>query len=163
MISIIIPTLNRCDLLKKTIESILKHNKNYELYELIVVDNGSSDATKNIFEDIKLANKEAKLNYFYDDIPGLLTGRHRGAKEAKGVAASWRTGGCVGVTGGGSMPFKIGDIVKLKSGGPKMTVVEMKEKGDGVEALLCVWFAGSDFSKPEAYVFVAAGLMPCSA
>ncbi len=84
MISIIIPTLNRCDLLKKTIDSILKHNKNYELYELIVIDNGSSDATKNIFEDIKHENKDAKMNYFFDDIPGLLTGRHRGVKESKG-------------------------------------------------------------------------------
>ncbi len=40
-----------------------------------------------------------------------------------------------------SMPdFKEGDIVKLKSGGPDMTVTNPKSLGDQV---VCKWFAGS--------------------
>ncbi|SFD66926.1 Glycosyltransferase, GT2 family [Paenibacillus catalpae] len=41
--SIIIPTYNALPLLRETIDSIRKHTK--ELYELIVVDNGSTDGT----------------------------------------------------------------------------------------------------------------------
>ncbi len=84
MISIIIPTFNRCELLKNSIESILKHNSNFSLYEIIVVDNGSKDETKNVVENIQKSNTKLPLHYFYDEIPGLLTGRHRGYKEAKG-------------------------------------------------------------------------------
>jgi glycosyltransferase involved in cell wall biosynthesis len=84
MISIIIPTFNRCELLKNTIESILKHNSNFALYEIIAVDNGSTDETKNVVEEIQKRKPELTLKYFYDEIPGLLTGRHRGYKEAKG-------------------------------------------------------------------------------
>jgi glucosyl-dolichyl phosphate glucuronosyltransferase len=84
MISIIIPTFNRFELLKNSIESILKHNSNFALYEILVVDNGSKDRTKNAVEDIQKSNPKLPLHYFYDEIPGLLTGRHRGYKEAKG-------------------------------------------------------------------------------
>ncbi|PKL39391.1 MAG: DUF2158 domain-containing protein [Candidatus Riflebacteria bacterium HGW-Riflebacteria-1] len=40
--------------------------------------------------------------------------------------------------------FAIGDIVKLKSGGPDMTVKECitKNGSDKIEALKCQWFAG---------------------
>lgn len=40
--------------------------------------------------------------------------------------------------------FKIGDVVKLKSGGPEMTVIEIKEN-----EMRTVWFAGA--KKQEAY------------
>jgi glycosyltransferase involved in cell wall biosynthesis len=49
-----------------------------------VVDNGSTDETKKVVEEIQKSNTELNLNYIYDDIPGLLTGRHRGYREAKG-------------------------------------------------------------------------------
>ena len=35
--------------------------------------------------------------------------------------------------------FKIGDIVQLKSGGPKMTVTNHGSKGE----IYCSWFGGS--------------------
>jgi len=35
--------------------------------------------------------------------------------------------------------FKIGDVVKLKSGGLRMTVVSIREQFDGVE-IECEWF-----------------------
>jgi uncharacterized protein YodC (DUF2158 family) len=41
--------------------------------------------------------------------------------------------------------FKVGDIVQLKSGGPKMTVVEIAEDRYGVGdiKIWCTWFAGA--------------------
>ena len=44
LISIIIPTYNRCQSLIKTINSLLK-NENAE-YEIIIVDDGSTDNTR---------------------------------------------------------------------------------------------------------------------
>jgi uncharacterized protein YodC (DUF2158 family) len=40
--------------------------------------------------------------------------------------------------------FKTGDIVQLKSGGPKMTVSEVSELTGDVH---CQWFAGSKLSR----------------
>lgn len=82
-VSIIIPTLNRANLLKKTIYSIVNQNLDYALYEIIVVDNGSIDQTKDIVQGFIEDYSELKLSYIFDNKPGLLTGRHRGAKVAK--------------------------------------------------------------------------------
>ncbi|MGM5483025.1 MAG: glycosyltransferase [Nanobdellota archaeon] len=50
IISIIIPTYNRCDILKETLNSFLYlKNKKFEFeYEIILVDNNSSDDTKSV-------------------------------------------------------------------------------------------------------------------
>lgn len=39
------------------------------------------------------------------------------------------------------MSFKIGDVVRLKSGGPAMTVTGVPSNGSGV--LTCIWFVGT--------------------
>ena len=39
--------------------------------------------------------------------------------------------------------FKEGEIVQLKSGGPKMTVKSVSAMGRKKDELLCQWFAGS--------------------
>lgn len=47
--------------------------------------------------------------------------------------------------------FNLGDTVRLRSGGPVMTINEKAQGGGG---LVCVWFAGDDVRhhafKPEA-------------
>jgi uncharacterized protein YodC (DUF2158 family) len=40
--------------------------------------------------------------------------------------------------------FKVGDIVQLKSGGPKMTVQDADQEGTGI---WCQWFAGSKLER----------------
>jgi glycosyltransferase involved in cell wall biosynthesis len=79
-ISIIIPTFNRDKQLDLTLKSLSCLNFKDINYEIIVIDNGSTDNTKIIARQYF----ELTLKYYYDPIPGLLTGRHRGASEAKG-------------------------------------------------------------------------------
>jgi uncharacterized protein YodC (DUF2158 family) len=43
--------------------------------------------------------------------------------------------------------FKAGDTVKLKSGGPKMTVVQVGDNGLGQHRVWCNWFTTGP--KPE--------------
>ena len=78
--SIIIPTKNRHLQLYNTLQSIIKLNSNTNLFEIIIVDNGSIDDTKKIVDDFILNNSSFNIIYFYDETPGLLTGRHVGAK-----------------------------------------------------------------------------------
>lgn len=54
-------------------------------------------------------------------------------------------------------PFKIGDIVQLKSGGPKMTVTHIPT-GDK-DIVHTSWFAGS---KKESGAFPVQALIPVS-
>ena len=49
-ISIIIPTFNRADQLNRTLFSLLELKTDRNLFEIIVVDNGSTDNTKEIVE-----------------------------------------------------------------------------------------------------------------
>ena len=46
--------------------------------------------------------------------------------------------------------LEIGDIVQLKSGGPKMTIQFIDKRGDSIK---CQWFAGEKFDKLEACYF----------
>lgn len=80
-ISVIIPTRNREKCLKKTIESILNQTFSHEDYEIIVVDNGSTDNTKDMVQKLQ-SIYEKEIRYFYENNPGLHQGRHRGAKES---------------------------------------------------------------------------------
>ena len=50
--------------------------------------------------------------------------------------------------------FKEGDIVELKSGGPKMTIDEFKwDNGKkSTEKVECFWFAGTDLKQGTFYI-----------
>jgi len=79
-LSVIIPTRNRANLLHMTLKSIALQTFPINEFEVIVVDNGSTDNTKQVVENF---NKDKKnIRYFYDPTPGLHVGRHRGLKEA---------------------------------------------------------------------------------
>ncbi len=83
-ISIIIPTWNRASHLLKTLISIAAVVTSQDRAEIIIVDNGSTDDTAKICRDIKSRFPKHNWRYFYDEMPGLLTGRHLGAREARG-------------------------------------------------------------------------------
>jgi len=80
-LSVIIPTRNRANMLKGTLESIAKQNLPQQCFETIVVDNGSTDKTKKAAKSF--IDKIPNLRYFYEETPGLHVGRHKGLKEAK--------------------------------------------------------------------------------
>jgi len=82
MISVVIPTRNRADLLSATIHSLLSQTLEKNLFEILVIDNGSTDHTAEVV--CEFSNKLPNLRYIYAEKPGLHVGRHQGLKEAKG-------------------------------------------------------------------------------
>lgn len=80
-LSVIIPTRNRSAYLRGTLDSIEKQTLSQDEFEVIVIDNGSTDDTKEVTNSF--TSKIRNLVYFYDDSPGLHVGRHRGLKLAK--------------------------------------------------------------------------------
>jgi uncharacterized protein YodC (DUF2158 family) len=58
-------------------------------------------------------------------------------------------------------PFKVGDVVRLKSGGPPMTVTSVESGEDEVGyVVFCIWFNAKGNEKSGHYP--AATLMPAT-
>lgn len=77
IVSVIIPTYNRWPLVREAIESVLAQS--YRLFELIVIDDGSTDGTAQ-----KLAGFGTKLRLIERPQRGVSAARNRGAKAARG-------------------------------------------------------------------------------
>jgi len=82
--SIIIPTLNRSASLRITIESLLALNSRNIDHQILVIDNGSTDDTRQTVENIIKCNPFRQVHYYFEPVPGLLSGRHRGVFESSG-------------------------------------------------------------------------------
>lgn len=78
LVSLIIPTYNYGEFISNAIVSILKQT--YDNYEIIVVDDGSTDGTKNIVKSFK----NNKIKYIYQENQGANVARNRGFKESSG-------------------------------------------------------------------------------
>jgi len=79
-ISVIIPTYNRKDALIRAIDSVL--SQTYTDFELIIVDDGSTDDTSLMFKDND--NENGKIKYIYQENGGVSKARNTGIKFAKG-------------------------------------------------------------------------------
>lgn len=82
LISAVICTYNREGYLKACIDSALNQTLPQEAYELIVVDNASTDSTKDICEPYL---ERFNFRYVYEEKQGLSHARNRGMIEAKGA------------------------------------------------------------------------------
>ena len=81
-ISVVIPTKNRCSLLRQAIISILKCGFNQENYEILVIDNDSTDETKKMVDGLIETYKHIK--YVFEENIGLHSARNRAIVEAEG-------------------------------------------------------------------------------
>ena len=75
-ISVIIPTYNRCDLLKRAINSVIKQTITPK--EIIIVDNGSTDQTYQMVSSLF-----PEISYFIEKKRGVSAARNKGILESK--------------------------------------------------------------------------------
>lgn len=71
LVSVVVPTLNRCYSLPRALDSILGQTRRPN--EIIVVDNGSTDDT-----EILLRNRYPKIRFIKEAKPGVSAARNRG-------------------------------------------------------------------------------------
>ena len=109
-VSVIIPTYNREKYIIEAVESVL--NQTYKDYEIIIIDDGSTDNTKQVLDEYlkgkgfrvrdkspshKAANPQGKtddvvtwcrgdfcVRYFYQENKGISAARNKAINEAKG-------------------------------------------------------------------------------
>lgn len=77
-VSVVIPSYNRAHLIGESIQSVL--DQTYQDFELIVVDDGSSDNT----EDVVRGFNDSRISYTYQDNKGISAARNAGIRKARG-------------------------------------------------------------------------------
>jgi glycosyltransferase involved in cell wall biosynthesis len=82
MISLIIPTYNRAGVLKRALNSAM--SLAFDAYEIVIVDNGSTDTTPGIVRDLQDTSGAHKLKYVREERIGLHNARHAGAWASEG-------------------------------------------------------------------------------
>ncbi|NJN90071.1 MAG: glycosyltransferase [Leptolyngbyaceae cyanobacterium SL_5_14] len=84
-VSVVIPAYNCAEYIAETIESVL--NQTYHDYEIIVVDDGSTDATREVVKGYG-----DRLQYTYQQNQGAAAARNRGIRLARGELIAFLDG-----------------------------------------------------------------------
>jgi len=83
-VSVVIGTYNRCDVLRGALESLMNQDSGDTQYEVIVVDNNSSDDTRTIVENLRDKWGANNLIYCFERTQGVSYARNRGISLARG-------------------------------------------------------------------------------
>src|SRR5262245_47409787 len=77
LVSVLVPTYNRSKLVRRAVESALAQS--YRRLEVLVVDDGSSDDTRQVIEGM-----DPRVRYIRQANAGVSAARNRGIAEARG-------------------------------------------------------------------------------
>ena len=80
--TIIIPTLNQSAKLVQCLSHLSLLDFGPDLFEVLVVDNGSTDDTKE--KSFLFMDKIKNIKYIFCEAPGLMAARHKGCDGARG-------------------------------------------------------------------------------
>jgi len=81
-LTVVIPTYNRKDILKKCLNALFNQTFPQSDYEIIVIDDGSTDGTEELVKS--LLNGPCMLRYFKQENKGPASARNVGIKNANG-------------------------------------------------------------------------------
>lgn len=82
-LTIIIPTYNRKDILRKTLAAYCSQSAPEEILEILVVDDGSADGTDSVVAQSN-AGSPIPIRYLRQENRGLASARNHGIREARG-------------------------------------------------------------------------------
>jgi glycosyltransferase involved in cell wall biosynthesis len=81
--SVVIPTYNRREFLRKCLRSLCAQTAPQDAYELVVVDDGSTDGTGDLVAELQ-AQASCTLTYLYQPNSGRARARNAGITAARG-------------------------------------------------------------------------------
>jgi glycosyltransferase involved in cell wall biosynthesis len=81
-VSVVISSYNRCEMLPRAIESILQQNPSQLTFELIIVNNNSTDDTKQVVESF-IDRGHRNVRYVFEAKQGPSHGRNAGVANAR--------------------------------------------------------------------------------
>jgi len=84
LISIVICSYNRQDYITPALESLTSQDADQSLFEVIIVDNNSSDSTKEITLQFIDSHPDYHIRYIFEGKQGLSHARNTGIMEAEG-------------------------------------------------------------------------------
>ncbi len=110
-VSVIIPTYNRAKFIGRALDSVL--GQTFTDYEVIVVDDGSTDGTREVLE----AAYDGKIKYIYQKNGGVSAARNRGISEARGTYVAFLDSDDFWV------PEKLAEQVEILDNHPRVGIV----------------------------------------
>ena len=81
LLTIFTPTFNRAHTLVRLYEGLLKQTE--KVFEWLIVDDGSTDGTKNLVEGF-IQERKLNIRYFYQENQGKHIAINKGVSEARG-------------------------------------------------------------------------------
>ena len=81
-LTVVVPTYNRSDLLGRALRGLLDQTASPSDYEIVVVDDGSTDDTSSVLQSISAPAE--RLRFFRQENTGPAVARNRGVLEARG-------------------------------------------------------------------------------
>jgi len=81
-VSVVVSTYNRCEQLHKALASIVTQTTNSRVYEVIVVDNNSTDRTREVVQSFADRN-EILVRYVFEERQGVSYARNAGIAHAQ--------------------------------------------------------------------------------
>lgn len=92
-LSVIVPTYNRLTLLKTQVQALLNQSISEEKYEILIVNDGSSDGTKEYLD--RLQKNRTNLRIFHNQNGGPARARNTALSHAKGRIVAFTDDDCV--------------------------------------------------------------------
>lgn len=167
--SVVIPVYNGSKTLQKTLESIFAQTFPARKFEIIVVDDGSNDNTRELIVAIK-ANCSHQLRYFYQDNKGPAAARNLGIKHALGPIVAFIDSDCAAsadwveeiVKGYGDLRLAgVGGVIKAAPTASLVSqycdFVRMNEKPDRIIELDIYYLITANASFRKQYLVEVGG------
>lgn len=182
--SVIVPTRNRAAVLRDCLISLTRQTLATDAFEVIVVDNGSTDDTAAVARSF---DGPLRLRLLQEGEPGLHVGRHAGAKAAasdvlmfcdddieaqpgwvEAVARRFDQDAAIALVGGNDLPGWQGEVPawldlwwrQPVARGRALGYLSILDFGDGVFDIEPTWVWGCNFNLRRAAFEAARGFHP---
>jgi glycosyltransferase involved in cell wall biosynthesis len=94
-VSIVTPTYNAASTVTRLLKALLTQSYNHRNFELIIIDDGSSDATQKIIQEFVNNNRTVHIRLVQQDHAGPGPARNKGIDLAKGRVVAFTDADCI--------------------------------------------------------------------